>query len=108
DFWPNLIMRSAQSGVPVVFASSQMSDTAFARWQGRPTVSRKLFATPQRVLAVNSEQASRFRRLGTAADRITVIGSLKGVHAAAPNDRLCQQLAGCFWPPRPMPARMRR
>ena len=92
DFWPNLITRSAQSGVPVVFASSQMSDTAFARWQGRPTVARQLFATPQRVLAVNSEQASRFRRLGTAADRITVIGSLKGVHAAAPNERLCQQL----------------
>ena len=35
DFWPNLITRSAQRGIPVVFASSQMSDTAFARWQRR-------------------------------------------------------------------------
>lgn len=92
DFWPNLITRTAKSGIRVIFASSQMSDTAFARWQGRPAVARQLFATPQLVLAVNSEQASRFRRLGTAADRITVIGSLKGVHTPAPNDSLCQRL----------------
>ena len=92
DFWPNLITRSDQNGIPVVFASSQMSDTAFARWQARAAIARRLFATPRLVLAVNREQASRFRHLGAAADRITVIGSLKGVHAPTPNDNLCQRL----------------
>ena len=88
DFWPNLITRSAQRGIPVVFASSQMSDTAFARWQRRPAMARQLFATPQLLLAVNNEQASRFRSLGTVADRITVIGSLKGV-LVPPRTKAC-------------------
>ena len=50
-----------------------MSDTAFVRWQRHPALVRQLFATPQLLLAVNSEQASRFHSLGTVADRITVI-----------------------------------
>ena len=33
DFWPNLIHRTAERDIPVIFASSQISDAAAARWR---------------------------------------------------------------------------
>ncbi len=77
DFWPNLIYRTAERDIPVVFASSQISDTAMARWQNRPALATAIFGTPKLVLAVNTEQADRLRELGAKAEIIHNIGSLK-------------------------------
>ena len=77
DFWPNLITRSAQHGLPVIFASAQMSDSAFAGWQRRAALAADVFSAPQAVLAVDDAQADRFAALGTPRDRLSVCGSLK-------------------------------
>jgi len=92
DFWPNLITRTAARGVPVIFASAQLSTTAFHRWTARPGIARRVFSTPQLVFAVNEEQASQFRQLGTPADRISVIGSLKTGGTLRPDAPLCRTL----------------
>ncbi|MDC1120470.1 glycosyltransferase N-terminal domain-containing protein [Alphaproteobacteria bacterium] len=80
DFWPNLILRSRQRGIPVIFASSQLSAKAVAGWIKRPALAQPLFAAAELILPVDAQQADQFRALiGTAHNipRIQVIGSLK-------------------------------
>ena len=92
DFWPNLISKTAAKAIPVIFASSQLSSTAFHRWTKQPAMAKAVFAAPQMVLAVNDAQAAQFQRLGTPADIITVLGSLKLGAMADADPALCQSL----------------
>ncbi len=87
DFWPNLITRSLQRGLPVIFASAQMSERAFAGWQRRGALAADVFSAPHAVLAVDAVQADRFATLGTARDRIAIGGSLKLPNSNAPLDK---------------------
>jgi 3-deoxy-D-manno-octulosonic-acid transferase len=80
DFWPNLVLRSRQRGIPVIFASSQLSAKTFAGWMKRPALAQPLFAAADLILPVDAQQADQFRALiGSAHNipRIQVIGSLK-------------------------------
>ena len=95
DFWPNLILRSKQFGIPVIFASSQLSNKAAAKWMKRPAFAKQLFAAADLILPVDSQQADQFRRLiGTAKDapQIQVVGSLKLPDIQPPNTHLQQTL----------------
>ena len=95
DFWPNLILRSKQFGIPVIFASSQLSNKATAKWMKRPTFAKQLFAAANLILPIDSQQADQFRRLtGTAKNvpQIQVIGSLKLPDIQPPDPHLQQTL----------------
>jgi 3-deoxy-D-manno-octulosonic-acid transferase len=95
DFWPNLILRSKQFGIPVIFASSQLSDKAAAKWIKRPAFAKQIFAAADLILPVDSQQAEQFRRLiGTARDapQIHVVGSLKLPDIQPPDPHLQQTL----------------
>ena len=91
DFWPNLILRSRQRGIPVIFASSQLSAKAVAGWIKRPALAQPLFAAADLILPVDTQQADQFRALiGTAQNipRIQVIGSLKLPDRQQPDPQL--------------------
>ncbi len=95
DFWPNLILRSKQFGIPVIFASSQLSKKATEQWMKRPALAKQLFAAADLILPVDSRQAEQFRRLiGTAKDSplIQVVGSLKLPDIETPKPHLQQTL----------------
>lgn len=77
DFWPNLVIRTAGSGVPVAFVSAQISDRAFSRWQKQRALASGLFGSASLVLAVDDTQAERFIALGADRPRVRVGGSLK-------------------------------
>ncbi len=77
DFWPNLITRTAGAKVPVALVSAQLSDRAFARWQRQRALAAAVFGAPERVLAVDSEQADRFTKLGANPQNVHIGGSLK-------------------------------
>ena len=77
DFWPNLVIRTAESGVPVAFLSAQLSDRAFSRWQKQHALASGLFGSASLVLAVDDTQAQRFIALGADSQRVRVGGSLK-------------------------------
>ena len=81
DFWPNLIIQTAQSGIPVTFASSQLSDNAFMNWKKRPELAAQLFGSAQLICTVDQTQSQKFRELCQAKDgclsQIKAIGSLK-------------------------------
>jgi 3-deoxy-D-manno-octulosonic-acid transferase len=77
DFWPNLITRTAGSGVPVALVSAQLSDRAFTRWQRQSALASAVFGAPELVLAVDAEQADRFGKLGKNPQNVHIGGSLK-------------------------------
>ncbi|MEL0197100.1 MAG: glycosyltransferase N-terminal domain-containing protein, partial [Rhodobiaceae bacterium] len=77
DFWPNLITRTAGSGVPVALVSAQLSDRAFTRWQRQSALAGAVFSAPELVLAVDAEQADRFGKLGKNPQNVQIGGSLK-------------------------------
>ena len=99
DFWPNLILRSRQRGIRVIFASSQLSAKAVAGWIKRPALAQPLFAAAELILPIDAQQADQFRALiGTAHNipRIQVIGSLKLPDRQQPEpqlQRILQQAA---------------
>jgi 3-deoxy-D-manno-octulosonic-acid transferase len=93
DFWPNLITQAKASGIPVIFASSQLSARAAARWQTRLGIANIMFGAADLALPVNQEQADTLTALGTDPKVITVLGSLKMAMNALPvDDELVTQL----------------
>ena len=84
DFWPNLVIRTAQAGIPVAFVSAQLSDRAFSRWQKQSGLASALFGTASLILAVDDRQAERFITLGADRQRVRVGGSLKLPGAGRP------------------------
>ena len=81
DFWPNLIIQTAQTGIPVTFASSQLSNKAFVNWQKRPKLAAQLFGAAHLICAVDTAQQLKFERLCTAhkgrQPHIMTLGSLQ-------------------------------
>ena len=77
DFWPNLIHRAARRDIPVIFASSQISDAAASRWRRYPALAAAVFGTPELVLAVSDKQSGRLCDLGVRSDIVYRLGSLK-------------------------------
>jgi len=77
DFWPNLVIRTAEAGVPVAFVSAQLSDKAFSRWQKQRDLASRLFSSASLVLAVDDIQAERFIALGADRKLVRIGGSLK-------------------------------
>ena len=77
DFWPNLVIRTGQAGIPVAFVSAQLSDKAFSRWQKQHGLALRLFGSASLVLAVDDIQAERFIALGADRKLVRIGGSLK-------------------------------
>ena len=81
DFWPNLIIQTAQQGIPVTFASSQLSDSAFRNWQKRPKLAGQLFGAAQLICVVDQTQKDKFEQLCQNSTQskpdIKIMGSLK-------------------------------
>ena len=63
DFWPNLILLSKKRGLPIIFASSQLSAKAFASWKKHPSLAKTLFTAADLIIPVDVLQASHFREL---------------------------------------------
>lgn len=79
DYWVNLTGRTARRAIPVFFASAQLSDKSFSRWQKWPALARPLFGAARLILAVDSKQARQFGQLrGLPHDpAVQLSGSLK-------------------------------
>ena len=85
DFWPNLLNRIHQAGVPLVLLNGRISDRSFARWQKalwfiRPI--QKLFTLS---FGQTAEDARRLSVLG--APEVVSVGNLKFAATVPPFDR---------------------
>ena len=82
DFWFNMVTQTKKKQLPLIFASSQISESAKRRWEKNPLIARKLFSSPSLILATDNEQKMYFEQLagfteGNSKQKVIVTGSLK-------------------------------
>jgi 3-deoxy-D-manno-octulosonic-acid transferase len=85
DLWPNLIMESAQRGIPLVLVNGRLSERSFSRWRRAPGSIAALLRHFDMCLTQSVADAERYSELG--ALRVTMTGNLKlDVPAPPAND----------------------
>jgi 3-deoxy-D-manno-octulosonic-acid transferase len=75
DLWPNLIIATAQSRIPLIIANGRLSEDSFQRWRALQKTAKALLGRFDLCLAQSSVDADRFARLG--AHNVHVTGNLK-------------------------------
>jgi 3-deoxy-D-manno-octulosonic-acid transferase len=75
DLWPNLIVTSAERGVPLVLVNGRLSESSFNRWRRMPGTIGALLRCFDLCLAQSPAHAERYRALG--ARRVATTGNLK-------------------------------
>jgi len=77
ELWPNLIMRSAACGVPVVIVNGRLSDKHFARYRRYRALLGPMFRALRGVGVQDDFYAARYAELGVDSERIEPTGNLK-------------------------------
>lgn len=75
DIWPNLILETAERGIPLVLVNARMSPRSISRWRKYAAVGRPLFSRFAAVLSQNSQITRAMKRLG--APNVITAGNLK-------------------------------
>src|SRR5262249_61090228 len=75
DLWPNLIVESAERGVPLILINGRVSQRSFQRWRRVPATIAALLGCFDLCLAQSAAHAERYRELG--APHILNTGNLK-------------------------------
>jgi 3-deoxy-D-manno-octulosonic-acid transferase len=77
EFWPNFSAECRRRGVPVVLVNGRISARSAAGYARAGRVVADMFNRADRLCVQTSTYAERFRRLGAASRRITVVPNLK-------------------------------
>jgi 3-deoxy-D-manno-octulosonic-acid transferase len=75
DLWPNLIVTSAERGIPLILVNGRVSERSFNRWRRIPGTIAALLRCFDLCLAQSAAHAERYRELG--APHVTITGNLK-------------------------------
>ena len=75
DLWPNLIVSSAERGIPLILVNGRVSEQSFRRWRWAPHTIAALLRSFDLCLAQSAPDAGRYRDLG--APRVSTAGNLK-------------------------------
>jgi 3-deoxy-D-manno-octulosonic-acid transferase len=75
DLWPNLIVTSAERGIPLILVNGRLSERSFKRWRWAPRTIAAVLRCFDLCLAQSPAHATRYRDLG--APRVATTGNLK-------------------------------
>jgi 3-deoxy-D-manno-octulosonic-acid transferase len=64
ELWPNLVLRTRESGARLALVSARMSDTSFRNWRRVPRAARAVLEAFDLILPRDEASASHFRELG--------------------------------------------
>lgn len=98
ELWPNLLMQTAEAGVPIALLNGRISDASAARWAAAAPLSlRHLLSLCSVTLCQSPSMCATLGSLG--AEGAEYAGDLKQLRAAAPPSaevlgRLREQLGG--------------
>lgn len=84
EFWPNLLVETADRGVPVVLLNGRVSDKSFKSWSRLPGLSHRLMSCFALAIAQTQEDAQRLSALGVR--RVACHGNLKFAAQPLPAD----------------------
>lgn len=80
EFWPNLILATHRSGIPLALVNARMSERSFRGWRRFRALAADLLGRFSLLLAQDAASAARLAALG--AKEVATPGNLK--HDAAP------------------------
>lgn len=84
EFWPNLVVETRASAVPMVVLNGRMSEKSFTGWMKNRAMIRQLLTAFRLVLAQSDIDGERFSALG--AKSVAISGNLKFACAPLPAD----------------------
>lgn len=77
ELWPNLIRAAARRGARVAVVNGRLSERSYGGYRRLAPLWRRVLRDVDLVAAQAEQYAERFRRLGAAAERVRVTGSIK-------------------------------
>jgi len=77
EVWPNFAALCRERGIPIMVANGRLSARSFARYLWAARLVRPMFRSLAQVAAQDEQYAERFIGLGTPADRVAVVGTMK-------------------------------
>ena len=77
ELWPRVLVECSRRGVPVAVVNARVSDRSLPRYMALRVLWRPLLRRVSLLLAQSGEDASRWVRIGAAADRVRNTGNLK-------------------------------
>jgi 3-deoxy-D-manno-octulosonic-acid transferase len=77
ELWPNLLAACARRGVPVAVVNGRLSPRAYRGYRRLRPLMRDALSHVDWLAAKSDADAERFRGIGMAAQRTSVVGSLK-------------------------------
>ena len=103
DFWPEMMIATAERNIPLYAASAQLSERSAQNWGRYPDLAAQMFSAPRRWYAVDSSHAEQITRLianengrhipADSKPDIIVAGSLKlPPRALSPDDDITRRL----------------
>ncbi|KAA0441715.1 MAG: 3-deoxy-D-manno-octulosonic acid transferase, partial [Candidatus Thioglobus sp.] len=92
EIWPNLISELHKNGIPTLLISARLSQKSLAKYQKMPAFSRQILNKLTLIAAQNQKSAERFKKLGTADDKIIITGNIKFDQNPKLNSAVSKQL----------------
>ena len=77
ELWPNILLQCKQQHIPVMLANARLSQKSFNGYAKIPKLTREMLAAITILAAHAPADAERFIKLGIAAEKVTVTGSIK-------------------------------
>ena len=77
EIWPNMIRQSRSRGVPVFLVNARLSGRSARGYERVKSLVAPIMRSISWVAAQAGKDAERFRRIGVAASKVTVTGSVK-------------------------------
>ncbi|MTJ79875.1 MAG: 3-deoxy-D-manno-octulosonic acid transferase [Telmatospirillum sp.] len=84
EFWPNLLVETADRHIPLILLNGRISDRSFASWRRQPRLIRRLLSGFALCLGQTPADAERLRALGAA--NVLCRGNLKFAAPPLPAD----------------------
>lgn len=75
EFWPNMVVETRASAIPMVVLNARMSEKSFARWKKYPAMIWQILNSFSAIMARSEIDAERFKKLG--GPNVSVPGNLK-------------------------------
>ena len=77
EFWPRLMVRTHERGIPMLLVNGRITDKTRSQWRKLRGAARSLLGRFDLLLLQNDAMRDAFEDIGAPPDRIDVTGSLK-------------------------------
>jgi 3-deoxy-D-manno-octulosonic-acid transferase len=89
ELWPNLFRTLAARGIPLTIANARLSPRSFRGYSRLRSSIAGVLADCAHIAAQSEADAQRFRELGAAAEKVSVMGNIK-FDLALPDAQIAQ------------------